>query len=222
MPTGVAHMSSPTPTTAPSVAPFLVYSVHFNFPGGQAIELRNPATNQPIGAAPEWVFGARNETAAYRRGIRVEILVSFRGTTAANGTYTVGADGTPFQIEERQVNLIFDPVTGLCNPEVLRASGDLPDQIGVHAAKLDWYIRVQPAPAHCPQAGTSTHRICTTWRAMRPNASQELHYWVYKPLMEWSSEWATGRDNEKEICDAILEGARASNLRYGDPLRVRD
>jgi hypothetical protein len=146
--------------------------------------------------------------------------VEFRGTPAANGTYTVGADGVPVQVEERQVTLAFDPGTGLSNAEVFRARGGLPDQIGVHATKLDWYVREQPAPSPC-RAGSSTHRLCTTWRAMTPNGQQELHRWVYRPLMEWTCEWAAGQDNEKDICDAIIRNVGPSRLRYGQPLRVR-
>ena len=61
----------------------------------------------------EWVAGGRNELAAYVRATRPEMRVVFRGTPAAAGTYTVGADGTPFQVQERQVTLAFDAGTGL-------------------------------------------------------------------------------------------------------------
>src|SRR5262245_10826930 len=50
------------------VAPFEVYSVHFDFPGGQAIQLVDPAVSQPnlnqpvtVGATPEWFVNGRNE-----------------------------------------------------------------------------------------------------------------------------------------------------------------
>ncbi len=214
-------MSSPTTASVPPAAPFEVYSVHFQFPG-DAIELRNPATNLALGASPEWVAGVRDEMAAFVRGTRPHMRVVFRGAPAADGIYTIGADGVPIQVEERPVTLTFDPGTNLSNPEVFRASGALPDQIGVHATKLDWYVREQPAPSHCPPAGTSTHRICTTWRAMTPLPLQGLQRWVYKPLMEWTCAWAAGQDDEKDICDAIIAGSRASRLRYGEPLRVRD
>jgi hypothetical protein len=39
--------------------------------------------------------------------------------------------------------------------------------------------------------------------------------------MKWTCEWAAGQDDEKDICDAIIAGSRASHLRYGEPLRVR-
>jgi hypothetical protein len=205
-----------------TTAPFGLHSIHFNFPGGQAIELRDPATDQPVAADPEWIVGIRNETAAYVRGLRPQMRVVFRGTPGTGGTYTIGADGTPFQVEERQVALNFHTVTGLSEPEWFRAKQDLPDQIGMHATKLDWYVRSQPAPVHCLAVGTSNHRVCTTWKAMTPDPSQELRRWVYKPFMEWTCEWAAGRNDEKDICDAIIEGVRASHLRYGHPLRVRD
>src|SRR5262249_26252033 len=154
-------------------------------------KLVDPATPQPnphqsitIGATPEWVRGARNELAAYVRGTRPDVRVVFRGTPADDGTYTVGADGTPFQVEERTVTLAFDPTPGLSAPQVSRASNGLPDQIGVHPTKLDWYVRLQPATSHCPPAGTSTHTLATTWRGFVPPAAGEdgLPDWVYAPL----------------------------------------
>jgi hypothetical protein len=159
-------MSSSTATVVSPVAPFEVYSVHFDFPSGQAIKLRDPITDLIIGRTPEWVVGVRNELAAYVRATRPDIQVVFRGKPAADGTYTVGADGTPFQVQEQQSTLAFDAGTGLSNAVIFRARVDLPDQIGVHSAKLDWYVRVQSTPAHCLPAGTSMHRIATNWRLL--------------------------------------------------------
>ena len=207
---------------AATQGPFEVCSIHFDFRGGHAIELRDPATDRPIGASPEWVAGGRDETSAYLRATRLDLRIVFRGTPAADGEYVVGADGTLFQMEERRVKLTFDSGTALSNPEVFRARQALPNQVGIHTAKLDWYVRSQADPGACVAVGTSTHRICTTWRPMTPDAHQELYRWVYKPLMEWSCGWATGRDDEKDICDALMKGLRSSPLQYGHPLRVRD
>src|SRR5262245_17638094 len=114
-------MSTP-PQTAPVVrAPFEVHSVHFDFPGGQAINLREPVTNQFVGASPEWVAGGRNEFSAYVRCTRPSLRVVFRGTPAADGTYTVGADGTPFQVAEQSATLAFDPANGRSAPLVFHA-----------------------------------------------------------------------------------------------------
>ncbi len=212
-------MSSPTSAAVSTVAPFQVYSVHFDFAGGQAIRLRDPATNQFIGASPEWLAAGRDELAAYVRATRPEIQVVFRGLPAADGTYTVGADGTPVQVEERQVTLAFNVGTGLSSPVVFRASNSLPDQIGIHSTKLDWYIREQPGPAYCPPVGTSTHCIATSWRGFATGPAAEVGQpnWVYRPLMEWTCQWAAGQDNEKAICDAIIRNLPASGLRYGIP-----
>jgi hypothetical protein len=194
-----------------------VYSVHFDFPGGQAIKLREPATNQFIGASPEWVAGGRNELSAYVRRTRPTLRVVFRGTPAADGTYIVGADGVPFQVAEQQVTLAFDPADGRSSPLVFHAANDLPDQIGLHAAKLDWYVRQQPAPSPCPPAGTSTHRIATTWRPFvaPPAGETGLPDWVYRPLVEWTCQWAAGLDDEFAICNAIIANVGDSHLQYG-------
>src|SRR5438876_201651 len=104
---------STAPQTAPAAhAPFEVYSVHFDYPGGQAIKLREPASNQFVGATPEWVDGRRNELSAYVRRTRPSLRVVFRGTPSADGPYTVGVDGTPFQMAEQSVTLAFDAAHG--------------------------------------------------------------------------------------------------------------
>ena len=193
-----------------------------DFRGGQAIELRDPETNLRVGAAPEWDAAGRNEVAAYLKATRPNLRVIFQGTPAANGVYTVGADGVPFQVEELQVDLVFDPVTGCSAPQVFQANGPLPDAIGLHPAKLDWYVRTAPSPSVCPPVGTSTHSICTSWKAMTEDDDQDLETWVYEPIMRWTCEWAAGCDDEKAICDAIIRNVESSGLRYGLPLRVFD
>ncbi len=198
-------------------APFAVHSALFGYPGGQAVKLKDPANDQEVGATPEWVRGSRNAIAAYVRGTRPQPRVVFRGPTAANGNYVVGATGPLFGIAERTVSLVFDATTGLSNPEDFLADVDLPGQIGIHDAVLDWYIRVAPAPAHCPAAGTSTHRIATSWRSLAtaPPHEMALADWVYYPLMEWTCQWAVGLNDEKTICDAIIANVAGSGLQYG-------
>src|SRR5438034_743582 len=83
-----SRMTQVASSAAPvSPAPFEVYSVHFDFPGGQAVRLVDPAINQPnpnqpvtIGATPEWVVNVRNELAAYVSGTRPDLRVVFRAT----------------------------------------------------------------------------------------------------------------------------------------------
>jgi len=213
--------SALSPVANPPSAPFKVHSVHFDFPGSQAVKLKDPATDQFVGAAPEWVQGSRNALAAYVRATRPELRVVFQGPATANGHYVVGATGTLFQIEERAVSLAFDAITGLSSPEAFRADTGVPDQIGLHDAELDWYVRDASAPAQCPTAGTSTHRIATSWRplATAPPPEMALEDWVYYPLMEWTCQWAAGLNDEKSICDAIISNVAGSGLRYGELAR---
>src|SRR5262245_4265648 len=121
-------MSSATSLTLAS-APFQVESIHFDFPGGRAINLRDPVSNQLIGSGPEWIRGTRNELVAYVRGTRPNLRVVFRGNPGANGQYTIGADGAPIQVEERSVLLTFDPTTEVSGPEVFEVRGNLPNVI---------------------------------------------------------------------------------------------
>ena len=211
-------MSSPTPAAVPPVAPFEVHSVHFDFVGGQAIKLKDPDTDRIIGITAEWMAGGRNELSAYVRATRPEMRVIFRGTPAADGTYTVEADGTPFQVQARSVTLSFDPGTGLSNATIFRSSVDLPDRIEVHPAKLDWYVRVQPTPTYRAPVGTSTHRIATSWRtlATAPAGEDGLPNWAYRPLMEWTCQWAAGRMMKKQSAtpSSRMSGLRGCNTAY--------
>src|SRR5205814_2202192 len=77
--------------------------------------------------------------------------------------------------------------------------------------------RQQPAPSPCPSAGTSTHTIATSWRPFvaPPAGEAGLPPWVYRPLMEWTCQWAAGLDDEFAICNAIIANMGSSGLRYG-------
>jgi hypothetical protein len=197
-------------------APCEVHSVHFAFAGGPAITLRNPVNGVDLGAVPEWVADpARDEMVAYVRGARPELRVIFKGLPDANGTYVVGARGGLCQVAEGQVALAFDPASGLSEPVSVNLASPLPDQIGLHQARFEWYVRKPENRDNRLAAGVTTHQIATTWRAMVPNPSQRLGGWAYAPLVKWTSQWAQGLDDEKAICDAIITNLPTSGLKYG-------
>lgn len=208
-------------TTCQVDAPLDVFSVHFDFPGGDAISLRDVALDQHLGDTPEWINGVRNEFAAFVRGVRPRVRVVLLGPRGTSGNYTIEARGGLLQVNPRAVTLNFDHLNGQSAPVVLETVASLPDRVGIHYADMEWHAAPEGRPTGRP-IGTTSHRIGTTWRAMRPNWSQELEAWTYKPLMEWTCEWAAGKDDEKAICDAIIGGIKVSNLRYGTPSRVRD
>ena len=208
-------MSSPTPVSSPPCGPFTVHSIHFDFPGGKAIRLREHGSHAFVGDGPEWVaLPSRAELVAYVRATHAFIRVLFRGTPAANGTYIIGV---PCQVEERSVTLTFDLATGLSQSSDFRLRHPLPDQIGLHQARFEWYVRDSGDPTLCLPVGTSLHRICTTWRAMTVKPAQDPLGWVYRQLMEWTCQWCAGQADEKDICDAIIENLHSSGLRYGIP-----
>jgi hypothetical protein len=206
------------PAADPRLAPFKLQSIHFDFPGGTAIRLRDPETDEFLGARPEWIAeSARNEPAAYVRNSQPEIQVVFRGHESLNGEYKIGASGTPVQIEERTITLGFDPNTGLTAPTPFRLKANLPNRIERLPITLEWYSKNAEGRSAPAVIGKSTHAIHTTWRPMRPSAGPgtNLQDWVYKQLVEWTCEWATGAVDEKDICDAIITNLHKSQLRYG-------
>ncbi len=215
-------MSSATPAPQLRVAPFEIHSVHFDFPGGQAIRLRDHTTDSVLGLTPEWAADARNELVAYVRGTSPQLQAVFQGTPAANGSYSMGAEGTHSDLAEQQVNLIFDVATGLSQPVTFSVGDPLPNVIGRHRMAFDWYTLDPVAPERL-HVGNTAHVVCTTWRAMVPIPAQGLSPWAYARLVEWTSEWAAGCDDEKEICDAIINNLALSGLRYGvSERRVRE
>jgi len=145
----------------------------------------------------------------------------FSGSPNANGIYSIGADGA-IGVEERRVEVAFDTVSGLSDPLEFRLRKRLPNRIGVHDAELRWYARSPAESPYSGQIGNSPHRFYTTWAAMTLNLRQGLQRWTYKPIVEWTCEWASGLDDEKDICDAIMAGLTESNLRYGHRVRGED
>ncbi len=195
---------------------FEVHSIHFDFPGGQAIKLRDPVSDDFLGAGPEWVANApREELVAYVRATRPHIRVVFRGGPGGNNTHVIGAQGIPLGVEEQAVSLLFDPVSGLSQAVDFQLQTPLPDRIGLHPVSFSWYVRDTGDASFLLAAGTSQHRICTCWRPMVPNPPQGLESWAYQPFMEWTCQWAAGQDDEKDICDTIVRSLGSSGLRYG-------
>ena len=203
-------MSSATPTAQPRVAPFEIHSVHFDFLGGQAIRLRDHTTDSVLGLTPEWDASGRNELVAYVRGANPHLLAVFQATPAANGLYAIGAEGTHSDLAEQQVNLVFDAVTGFFQPVSFSFADPLPNVIGRHQIAFDWYVLDPADPSQRRPAGNTAHVVCTTWRAMVPNSAQRLLPWAYARLVEWTSQWAAGCDDEKAICDAIINNLASS------------
>lgn len=206
-----------------SKAAFDLQSVHFDFPNGQAIHLKDPATDLFVGESPEWVEGQAPRPVAYVRGVTPQIQAVFRGTSAANGDYLIGASGTLLGITQRRVTLAFDTVSGLSTAISFTFEGPLPDVIGIHAVGLDWYACDPATPALRREIGTSAQSLCTTWRPMAPNADRGLENWVYSPIAVWTSEWAAGATDEKQICDEVIKKLHLSGLQYGlDYREVRE
>ncbi len=50
---------------------------------------------------------------------------------------------------------------------------------------------------------------------MVSNPAQRLLPWAYAVLVKWTCQWAAGCDDEKAICDAIIQNLASSGLQYG-------
>jgi len=199
----------------PISAPLEVQSIHFNFLGGQAICLRDHVAGQMLGSAPEWDAGGRSVVSAYVRGTTPTVRVVFRGQTTDNGIYRIGATGKYVSVAESVTHLAFDPVTGLTPPIPFTFADALPDEIGRHQINFSWYILDPDDPPVQRPFGTTSHAVCTTWKAMVVNADEDLEDWVYYRLMEWTCRWARGQTDEKGICDALIRRIAESGLQYG-------
>lgn len=200
--------------------PCEVFRIHFTFYGSKTIPLRDFTTNDLIGARGEWELGERDEPAAYLRGSRgVTIKVAFRATAGPGAgplRVLIGARGNVVGVSEREVELRFDPASGISQPAAFELSGPLPSAVGRHRVMFEWYL-VGDDGVQMP-IGESLHTICTTWKPMSVNPDEptdRLSNWVYKELMLWSSEWAAGATDEKGICDALINNLPRSGLKYG-------
>lgn len=205
------------PTIQPGAAPFEVESIQFHYDGSNAIPLKDHVTDNYLSAQPEWIASTRDEPAAYVRGTTPKIKVVFRKKSGytAGATYAVGAIGNRGGVRRKDVTPTFSS-SGLSNAIEFPLMWPLPNSIGKHTVTLEWYTRDTAASNVPVRISNTQHTICTTWKNLTPVDGEEaLGDWVYKAPMLWTSEWAAGKDNEREICDALIQNLHLSNLKYG-------
>jgi len=199
------------------------YSVLFRFEGSEAVELRDYRDDVPVGMdnKPEWLKGTHNYPAAYVKGTTVKVKVIFFKQDSTGVKCKIGAKGNILDIREREVILEFKGSSGsrggISEPVEFEFDGPLPDCIGLHDIKLSWYFLPYRGGDFSEKRfamGESRHTVCTTWKRQRV-VPDELEAWSYTAIMEWTCQWAAGKDNEKNICDAIIGNLYSSGLRYG-------
>jgi hypothetical protein len=201
------------------VPPFTLHSIAFAYPGSpDAIPLRSPATDQLVGAEPEWLAGRRSAVAAYVRGARPAVRVVFARTPGSSrvATCRIGAEGAP-GIAPRIVTLRFGR-DGLSAPVTFRVARRFTRRVGIERVEWSWYAEAAAAPH---PLGESSHEICLVWRRplaaapwSEPAAFAGNERWAYLPVMQWTTEWAAGRTDARSICDAMLAALPRSGLRY--------
>jgi hypothetical protein len=214
------------PTTVPSDAPIEIFSVHFAFPQGNAIALRDAITDGPIGVTPEWVAGMDSVSpvvgqtrtgvpAAFVRGttptLEATFLRTHRGST--NGlTIVIGADGTPASVAEQTVTLTFGP-DGRSAAVQFTLDGPISAEVAATVLTLKWYAK--GAAGQAAPAGTSTHPVYVTWKPMTANPAEGLPAWSYSTLVQWTSTFAAGAATDKDVCDRVFANLSKTGLKYG-------
>jgi hypothetical protein len=201
-----------------------IYSVLFHKGiGSKAIELRDYRNDLPVGtkSRPEWLKDTHIFPAAYERGTTVKVKVVFFMQDSTGGKYKMGAHGNLLDIREKEVELEFNGGSGsrggISEPVEFEFDSPLPDRIGLHNIKLSWYFSPHQEsgfPGKRFTMGESSHTVCTTWKCPQ-KVQDELDGWVYTVIMEWTCQWAAGKTNEKEICDAIIGKLYSTGLQYG-------
>ena len=211
--------------------PLTLSSIHFNFGGSSAVPLRDPVTDDAIGATAEWVAGMERlvsgalgfagsppPPAAYVRGTAVELSVRFGRTLdpqhggAQTMTATIGATGKPVGIREQKVTLSFDP-SGRSQPVRFETDGIVSADVGAIELWLEWYA--VDANGNHTTIDTSTHPLYFIWQAIAPNDDEGLPDWLYAPLVKWTSTFAAGATSAKDVCDRIMQQLPATGLKYG-------
>ncbi|MEP6573239.1 MAG: hypothetical protein ABJD11_11115 [Gemmatimonadota bacterium] len=216
----------PSPSATPAAAPSAVSlaSVAFAYAGNHdAIRLRDPATDQLI-ATPEWVAKGASNPAAYVRGTRPSVQATFSGKPGSTIHLTVGARSKPGPgLTLTDATLTFD-ATGHSGPVNLQMETALPGAISSLQLHWDWYSIVGGQET---SLGSSAHEILVTLAPLTDPVEWAAHpapvdppdqagmRWTYLPLIRWTTKWATGLQDSKAICDAIIAQVGTTGLKYG-------
>jgi hypothetical protein len=209
----------PKPGSGAPVSPF---SVHFRFPGSSAIALRDVVRDIEIGVTPEWIAGTDSDAdppiAAFVRGSSIAITVTFlRGLDVQDGgaetmTLVIGATGSPAGVIEQTVTLTFD-LNGRSDEHQFTIDGIVSADVGTTTLVLDWYVK--PTVGAQRSIGTSVHPLCFTWKPMVPNAAEGLPDWTYDRVVKWTSAFAAGAADDKDVCDRVFAHLHQTGLKYG-------
>lgn len=185
-----------------------VDSIWFNYEGSSAIDLVDPNSDESLGKSAEWTSQGRNKPAAYVRGnTAIDLTVSFSGFS---GEQKVRVMAGSTELGQKTV---------IADTSELFAVGSLSlkDAIAVNRVTLTWEAWLDDGKG----AGEWLHfdsmqvTIYTTWAAMVPDPSQGLSASVYYQLVEWTCTWASGLDDTKDICDAVIMNLALCGLKYG-------
>jgi len=168
---------------------------------------RPPEWGDPLGSVPlslpHWHVSGRTVPAVFARASSIRVRVRVESEKPTTGAVHLSAKGPLFQIPETPIQF-----SGKTSVEViLPTSGPLPNRVQANAFGLTWSARHPGGDVFA--VGMSQHMIYTTYR--RPIVFSRL----LKPLVEWSTRFAEGLSDDKEICDALIRTLSKTGLRYG-------
>ncbi len=152
--------------------------------------------------SPEYVKNTKNEPAAYVRNAAVTVQAKFEARSPLNEV-TVWAEGSLGGLSKRIIDFGGTTSSPTVNFTVLK---NLPDKIGVN--KIVWKWKYKTSTGAVKDMGETSHTVYTTY-------DTPLSTPVYKELMAWTSDWATGMGNKKQITDAVINKLWRSGLTYG-------
>lgn len=204
-----------------TLPPLEVLSIHFQYPDSAAIPLRDPLSDTLLGGEPEWIRDRRNVPVAYVRGSQPSIRVTFLVHYDSPDPIEISALGNHgVELQPVSVKQLGGSSGATFSRTLeLQFARPLPDRIGLHTLQLRWFATWKDTSGIPLQVliGSTFHTVCTTWRHLVVQEEERLRNWIYTPLALWTSEWCAGLDDEKDICDAIIQNLPRSGLCYGIP-----
>jgi len=156
---------------------------------------------------PHWVAGGgKSEPVVFCRGSQIRVKATLKASGPNIGSWVVSGSSPGFRLPEQNVEFGESLTTDV----VFQASAPLPDKVAENVLNIQWFARpIQPPARSVARFANTTHPVLTTFR------EPIVHEQLFKPLAVWSTRFAEGLSDEKEICDALIRNLHKTGLHYG-------